>query len=123
MRDSLNSLVWRRKLKSDSRLVWSDEQGDLRKRSKEKSQDETVCEEALFLEIKLVRSKKGKIIHEIRGLPNNKTWCKKIVKELKKKIGVGGAYKADYMEIHTSETEKVKEFLDKRKIKWKKIGG
>jgi len=42
---------------------------------------------------------------------------------LKKKIGVGGSYKNDFIEIHGENYEQVAKFLESKKIVFKKIGG
>ena len=67
--------------------------------------------------------KKGRTVIEISDLPKCKIWCKNFAKELKKKIGDGGTYKNDLIEIHGEKIEEVIGFLDKKLIKWKKTGG
>lgn len=107
---------------SESRLVWSDEQGDLRK-SKNSQKQADVNENNLILKLRRLTSGKGRAVIELTGLPSNKNWCKKLAKDLKKSLGVGGAYKSDYIEIHGEKLEAVCDFLDKRSIRWKQIGG
>ena len=109
-------------MNDDTRLVWSDEQGDLRKK-KSKPKESIVDEAAVELEIKRITSGKGRTIIEIKGLPNNKSWCKKLAKELKKSLGVGGAYKNDFIEVHGEKIEEVSKFLQSKSIKFKKTGG
>ena len=108
---------------SDKKLVWSDDGGDLRKKSQSKAAAEEVSESNLVLNIRRLTSGKGRTVVEVSNLPNNKIWCKKLAKELKKKLGVGGAYKNDYIEIHGEKLDEVVKFLDSRSIRWKKIGG
>lgn len=103
-------------------LVYSSELGDLRK-SKNKTSDIPVDESKLHLELRRLTSGKGRTIIEIKGLPNNKSWCKKLATDLKKKIGVGGAYKNDYIEIHGEKYDQVASFLENRKLAFKKVGG
>lgn len=105
----------------DSKVVWSDSKGDLRK--KKQSNDIEVDKDKISLNIRRLTSGKGRTIIEITSLPANKGWCKKLAKDLKKKLGVGGAYKADYIEIHGEKLEDVTTFLDSLSLKWKKTGG
>ena len=103
-------------------LVWSDEGGDLRK-TKSKGASESVDEGSLCLHLRRLTSGKGRTVIEISALPNNKGWCKKLAKDLKKSLGVGGAYKNDVIEVHGEKLEKVKEFLDKKSLQYKQTGG
>tara|TARA_R110000868_G_scaffold159516_9_gene388412 strand:+ start:1957 stop:2283 length:327 start_codon:yes stop_codon:yes gene_type:complete len=106
----------------DARLVWSDEDGDLRKKGA-KSSDQQVNEKDLQLLLRRLTAGKGRAMIEITGLPSNKKWCKDLASKLKKSLGVGGAFKANFIEVHTSEIEKVTGLLDKNSLRWKKIGG
>ena len=108
----------------DSELVWSSESGDMRKKNKKNnSQDEAVNEGDLLLHTRRLTSGKGRTIIEISNLPQNKKWCQKLAKELKKSLGVGGAYKNEMIEIHTKEYEKIEKFFLNKSITIKKIGG
>ena len=82
-----------------------------------------VNEKEIVLNIRRLTSGKGRTIIEITGLPNNKQWCKKLAKELKKALGVGGTFKSMSIELHGEKIEKVMDILDKKTIKWKKTGG
>ncbi|MBT3583640.1 MAG: hypothetical protein HN509_01930 [Halobacteriovoraceae bacterium] len=106
----------------ENKLVWSDDGGDQRKKKSTESQV-NVCESSLELKIRRLTSGKGRTIIEITGLPNNKNWCKKLSKELKKQLGVGGAYKNDAIELHGEKLEEVGLFLGQKSLKFKKIGG
>lgn len=106
----------------DAKLVWSDEDGDLRKK-KSKEHDETVDESLLMLSLRRLTSGKGRTIIEIAGLPQNKKWCQKLAKSLKKKIGVGGSYKNNVIEIHGEKFDQVTEYLTQANIQFKKTGG
>lgn len=111
-------------MNEDYKLVWSDEWGDMRKSKSSKQSDElSVNEERLFLELRRMTSGKGRTVIEIKGLPNNEKWCLELTKELKKSIGVGGTYKNNFIEIHGEKIESVIKVLEKRKLKWKKVGG
>ena len=105
-------------------LIYSSELGDLRKdKSKISKVDFEVDETSLQLLLRRLTSGKGRTVIEIKGLPTNKAWCKGLAKDLKKKIGVGGSYKNDFIEIHGENYEKVTKFLESKKIDFKKIGG
>lgn len=107
---------------SDKKLVWTDKDGDLRKSSNQ-SNDQSVDQSKILLLVRRLTSGKGRTVIEIKGLPQNKNWNKKLAKDLKKKLGVGGAYKQDYIEIHGEKLSEVTDFLDSSSIKWKQTGG
>lgn len=107
---------------NDSKIVWSSDKGDLRKRNTEKTQG-PIDESKLVIEVRRLTSGKGRTMMELRGLPNDKSWCKKLAKNLKQKLGVGGAYKENYIEIHTADFEKLTQALNEQSLKWKKTGG
>ena len=105
-------------------LVYSSRWGDLRKEKPKISKDDyEVDESALQLLIRRLTSGKGRTVIEIKGLPANKNWCKGLAKDLKKKIGVGGSFKNDFIEVHGENFEQVAKFLNSKKISFKKIGG
>ncbi len=104
-------------------VVCSSEDGDLRKKGNQSSADGVVDEAKLLIEIRRLTSGKGRTIIELKGLPNNKSWCKKLAKNLKSKLAVGGAYKNDFIEVHGEKLEEVKRFLDTEGLKFKQIGG
>ena len=107
---------------SDNRIVWSDREGDLRKKNKKKS-DLPVDEKEILLNLRRLTSGKGRTIIELTGLPQNKKWCQQLSRDLKKKLGVGGSYKENKIEIHGEKIDQVMNFLDAKSLKWKKIGG
>ena len=102
-------------------LVYSSELGDLRKNKN--NQDEVVDEKKINLSVRRLTSGKGRTVIEITGLPNNKSWCKKLAKDLKKKLGVGGAFKNNFIEVHGEKYDEVASLLESRKLAFKKIGG
>ena len=106
---------------SNSRLVWSSDQGDMRK--KQKTENGSVNESDLVLKVRRLTSGKGRTVIEITGLPSHKTWCKELAGEIKKRLGTGGAYKNNFIEIHGEKLEQVTAVLDARSLKWKKTGG
>lgn len=105
-------------------IVWSSESGDLRSKNKnKKATDEVVDENTLELHLRRLTTGKGRTVIEITNLPNNKNWCKKMAKSLKKALGVGGSYKDDKIEVHGEKMDQVIEYMTKIKISYKKIGG
>jgi translation initiation factor 1 len=108
---------------SDNRIVWSDEHGDLRKKKTQNKKNADVDEGSIQLHIKRRTSGKGRTIIEITNLPDNKKWCQKLAKNLKKSLAVGGAYKDGYIEVHGEMLEKVIDFLNSKSLKNKQIGG
>ncbi|MFW5887449.1 MAG: hypothetical protein ACOCUH_01490 [Bacteriovoracia bacterium] len=109
---------------SDSKIVWSDKHGDLRKKKHKTNSSEPVDEKSLSLNLRRLTSGKGRTVIEITGLPSSKKWCQKLAKELKKVMGVGGAYKNDYIEVHSDQLERVGDYLsENRSLKWKRTGG
>jgi translation initiation factor 1 len=105
-----------------SKIVWSSETGDNRKKKEEKD-ERPVLEAQVKLNLRRLTAGKGRTVIEISGLPKNKLWCESLAKELKKSMGVGGTYKNDIIEIHVDKLERVSDFLDGKKIPWKKTGG
>lgn len=108
---------------SEDKIVWSDEEGDLRSKKNSIQKEDEVIEEKLLLHLRRLTSGKGRTIIEISALPNNKKWCQKLEKELKKALGVGGSYKNQVIEIHGEKIDSVITFLNSKKLKHKKIGG
>ena len=108
---------------AEGKIVWSDSEGDLRKKKTSKGEDAHVDESQVILLIRRLTSGKGRTVVEITGLPSHKKWCQKLCKELKKKLGVGGAYKNDFIEIHGEKIDQVKGVLLESGIAFKQIGG
>ena len=105
-------------------LVYSSELGDLRKDDSQILKDDCeVDKSSLQLLVRRLTSGKGRTVIEIKGLPANNIWCKGLAKDLKKKIGVGGTYKNEFIEVHGENYEQVAKFLESKKISFKKIGG
>lgn len=107
---------------SNSRPVWSSDEGDLRKKPKE-GRNANVNEPALQLKVRRLTAGKGRTVIEISGLPANAAWCKELAGELKRSLGTGGSYKDGAIEIHGEKIDQVTALLDRRSLKWKKTGG
>lgn len=108
---------------SNSRSVWNDEMGGDQRKKKSASSSGPVDSSKVELKVRRLTSGKGRTVIEIKGLPNNAEWCKDLAKKLKKSMGTGGTYKADYIEIHGEKIEDVTSLLDKWNLNWKKTGG
>ncbi len=109
---------------SNTKIVWSDGEGDLRKKNESKDSKTVVINtKDILLSVRRLTSGKGRTVIEISNLPNHKTWCEDLAKSLKKSLGVGGTYKNNYIEIHVEKIELVTQILDKQNLKWKKTGG
>tara|TARA_B100000886_G_C20086984_1_gene352240 strand:- start:20 stop:340 length:321 start_codon:yes stop_codon:yes gene_type:complete len=102
-------------------VVYSSVHGDLRK--KKNNVEEPVDEMNINLSLRRLTSGKGRTVIEITGLPNNKSWCKNLAKDLKKKLGVGGAFKNNFIEVHGEKYDEVASLLESRKLAFKRIGG
>ncbi len=113
-----------KEMSSKGDIVWSSEDGDLRKKAKSKGGDATpVDPSSVTLSLRRLTSGKGRTIIEITNLPHNKGWCKKLAKGLKQKLAVGGAYKNDLIEVHGEKMDQVKSYLEAEGLKFKQIGG
>ncbi len=108
---------------TEGKIVWSDTEGDLRKKKNSSNSNEAVDESKLILKIRRLTTGKGRTVIEIADLPSNKKWCQKLAKELKKSLGVGGAYKNDFIEVHGEKLEQVKALLEKKGLQFKQTGG
>jgi len=112
---------------SNNRIVWSSEEGDVRKKKKSKKngqkEEAFVNEKVLELKLRRLTSGKGRTVIEVTALPLSKLWCQTLAKNLKKSLGVGGTYKKGTIEIHGEKMEQVQTFLDQKSIRWKKTGG
>lgn len=114
-------------MSKDGKIVWSSESGDQRKlKNKEKDAVErevTVQADKIILHLRRMTAGKGRAVIEITNLPDNAKWCQSLAAELKKKLGVGGTYKNQMIEIHYEDVAKITGLLESRSLKWKKIGG
>ena len=90
---------------------------------KNKQEEAIVNEKDVCLFLRRLTSGKGRTIIEITNLPNNKSWCKNLAKEIKKSLGVGGAYKNNFIEIHGEKIDDVKQILVKKNLQFKQTGG
>jgi translation initiation factor 1 len=108
---------------SKGRIVWSDEGGDQRKKKDLQSDKGEVDPLSVTIYLRRLTSGKGRTIIELSNLPSHKSWCKKLAKDCKKSLGVGGSYKNDCIEVHGEKMDEVMQFLNSQKLNYKKTGG
>ena len=78
---------------SNTRTVWTDKSGDMRKKDKSAKPDNAVVDESnLVLKVRRLTAGKGRTVIEITGLPKNKKWCQDLAKGIKKSLGIGGTF-------------------------------
>jgi len=110
---------------SNSRIVWSSEQGDQRK-SDTKSTGESVSLPPQQQTVYLHRESKGrggKGVSLLKGLKLTAADMDALAKSLKQALGVGGTVKAGVIEIQSLEREKIAGVLTKLGYKVKLAGG
>ena len=74
----------------------------------------------VFLERK---GRKGKSVTVLRGLPTDAALQKSLLKQLKSKLGTGGALKEGVIEIQGDHRDRVVAILEKAGYRAKKAGG
>ena len=105
-------------------LLWSDEEGDLRKKNKQTQQVVEIIPSDIDLKIQLEKNKRGgKTVSVIMPLPYNPEYFQKLLKDLKKLCGTGGSFKETTIEIQGDHREKIKQHLEKIGFKVKLSGG
>ena len=114
-------------MKQDGKIVWSSEGGDQRK-GKEKERvpekkEVNIQPDKIILHLRRMTAGKGRAVIEITNLPSNTKWCQELAGEIKKKLGVGGTFKNQMIEIHHEDMAKISALLESKSLKWKKIGG
>lgn len=111
--------------REEASLLWSDDEGDLRKKSKSKdSKVVDINPSEHEFKIQLEKNKRGgKIVSVILDLPYNPKYFQKLAKDLKKKCGTGGVYKENTIEIQGDHREKIKQELERLGFKAKLSGG
>ena len=67
--------------------------------------------------------RKGKALTILEGFTINDIELKKIAKELKKKLSVGGSLKDNYIIIQGDYRDKIMEILHSKGFKTKRVGG
>ncbi|NTS75596.1 stress response translation initiation inhibitor YciH [Catenovulum sp. SM1970] len=106
---------------SDSRLVYSTDQGRISEPKKEQ-QAETFSDG--FIRVRReTKGRKGKGVITIAGLPLVGAELKALAQTLKKKCGTGGAIKDGIIEIQGDKRDVIKAELEKQGYKVKLAGG
>ena len=110
--------------REETNLLWSDEEGDLRKKQGKGKQALDINPSEIDLKIQLEKNKRGgKIVSVIMPLPFNPKYFQKLTKELKKLCGTGGSYKESSIEIQGDHRDKLKLHLENLGFKVKLSGG
>lgn len=105
-------------------LLWSDEDGDLRKQKGKVNKAVDIVPSEINLKIQLEKNKRGgKTVSVIMPLPYNPKYFQKLTKELKKLCGTGGSYKEGSIEIQGDHRDKLKAYLEKLGFDVKLSGG
>jgi translation initiation factor 1 len=114
----------------NSRLVYSTdpdvevEPRREKKRKKQRSQTGPKLPDDGVIRVFLDRKgRKGKSVTVLRGLPGDAAQQKALLKQLKSKLGTGGALKDGAIEIQGDHRDRVIAILDKAGYKAKKAGG
>ena len=104
-------------------LLWSDEEGDLRKQKSKGNKAVDIVPSEINLKIQLEKNKRGgKTVSVIMPLPYNPKYFQKLTKELKKLCGTGGSFKESSIEIQGDHREKLKIHLENLGFKVKLSG-
>lgn len=110
--------------REEANLLWSDEDGDLRKKTDNNKLEVEIIPKEIHLKIQLEKnSRGGKTVSVVMQLPFNPTYFQKLTKELKKFCGTGGSFKDNSIEIQGDHREKMKSFLEKKGFHVKLSGG
>lgn len=108
-----------------SKLVYSTEQGDLRKQDDSATDDEERLA-ALDGIVRIRREtsgRKGKGVTTVTGVPLPAAELKALAAELKKRCGTGGSLKEGVIEIQGDHRQTLKAELEKRGFTVKLAGG
>lgn len=112
--------------REETRLLWSDEQGDVRKKNKGDRKSKEVSINPCKIDLKIQLEKKqrgGKTVSVIMPLPYNPKYFQKLTKDLKKLCGTGGSYKESSIEIQGDQRDKLKTYLENLGFNIKLAGG
>jgi len=123
---------YEREKMADSNLVYSTKNNSQQsKKEKNKNNSKnlntanqgSVNPQNTTLKLKLERKgRKGKSVTIIFELPSNQEFCLDLTKQLKSKLGVGGAFKNNQIEIQGDQRETIRSLLEKLGFKVKQSG-
>ncbi len=99
------------KMSSHSRLVWSSEEGDLRKKSSgPQSVSKPPDEQSVYLH-RETHGRGGKVVTLVKGLELSESDMSALAKRLKQACGSGGSIKNGEIEIQGEHRQKIAEIL------------
>jgi translation initiation factor 1 len=110
--------------KDDNRIVWSSDQGDLRKKedSHRSANSRPPGQQTVYLH-RDSKGRRGSSVTLLKNLSLSPTDLKELAKRLKQACGSGGTVKEGVIEIQGEHREKIAEELQKMGYKVKIAGG
>ena len=109
---------------SNSKTVWSSEQGDLRKKEQNSVNTKSVPPQQQTVYLHRESSRRGgKAVTRIKNLVLSAEDLKALAKKLKQECGTGGTIKDGVIEIQGEQREKIADVLRKLGYKAKIAGG
>jgi translation initiation factor 1 len=109
---------------SNSRTVWSSEQGDLRNKAQKPAEVTSLPPEKQTVYLhRDSKGRGGKGVTLLKGLVLSETDMNALAKTIKQACGSGGTVKAGIIEIQGEQREKIAEVLRKLGYKVKIAGG
>ena len=111
-------------MKSQSRTVWSSDDGDLRKSEKRAGDVKSLPaqQQTIYLH-RQSGGRGGKIVTLVKNLALSETDIKSLAKKLKNECGTGGTVKDSVIEIQGEHRQKIADVLQKLGYKVKIAGG
>ncbi len=105
-------------------ILWADDGSHLEKKPKKLPSEKDLIPSDHQLKIELQKNKRGgKTVSIIVDLPFNPKYFQKMTKKLKNRLGTGGSFKNDTIEIQGDHRDKIKVFLTELGFKVKLSGG
>jgi len=108
---------------SDSNLVYSTESGRINQPKETPELDVKLFKDGFIRIEKQTKGRKGKGVMLVVGIDPTAHDLKKLAKQLKSKMGQGGAVKEGVIEIQGDDREKLKGLLEQQGFKVKIAGG
>ena len=111
-------------MKSDSRTVWSSDDGDLRKKENNSGIVKSVPaqQQTVYLH-RQSGGRGGKVVTIVKNLVLSESDMKSLAKKLKNECGTGGTVKDGIIEIQGEHRQKIADVLQKLGYKVKIAGG
>ena len=108
---------------SNSKTVWSSNQGDLRKKSQITYSKSLPPQQQMIYLHRESSGRGGKAVSLVKGLMLSEDDLKTLAKKLKQECGTGGTIKDGVIEIQGEHRQKIAEILIKSGYKVKIAGG